>query len=280
MNNNYNNQINQAIDYIMVHLEEELNVNEIAEHCHFSKYYFNRLFKSVVGESIYSFVKRLRIEKSAFLLNVAPHKSITEIGAKFGFSSSNYSSAFKQYYNKSPASFRKYAKDYNLTGVNNYYDADFNNKGFDYYDNLIKCIEFPNLKVIYERYIGNYIEISKKNWSSFLYKVKDLIEEDTMILDISYDDPVITDENRCIYNMCITVGEDISGFNSMIIEGGRYASYRFEGPASKIFEAYQGMLKVWLPNSNITLDDRKILSKYIGVQKIDNIKIDICIPIK
>lgn len=279
MNEYYIKQINQAIDFIIDNLEEELTVSQIAKHCHFSKYYFGRLFKSVVGENLYSFLKRLRIEKSAFLLNVAPEKSITEIGAKFGYSSSNYSSAFKQHYKQSPVSFRKYSGDKLLAGCN-FYVADLNGKDYAYYNKLIKIIELPNLTVIYERQIGNYIKIAK-NWGLFLNKVTEFINDDTIIFDISYDDPVITDQNRCIYDMCITVDQNATGFSSKIIKGGKYASYSFEGPTSKIFEAYQGILKVWLPNTIITLDDREILSKYeIGEQKENNIKMDICIPIK
>ena len=40
--------INQAIDYILQHAEEELTLDEVAEHCHFSKFYFSRLFKECV----------------------------------------------------------------------------------------------------------------------------------------------------------------------------------------------------------------------------------------
>lgn len=280
MNTRYINQVNHAINYIMDHLEEELDVNAIAEHCHLSKYYFNRLFKSVVGESVYSFVKRVRLERSAFLLKVAPNKSITQIGAKFNYSSSNFSWAFKQHYNLSPAQFRKRISKRAIIDRCSLYNEDIVYKDFSYYGDRMQYIELPNLKVIYERFIGNYMETSK-NWSLFLEKTKELIDENTMFFDISHDDPVIADENRCIFDICITTDKDITGYNSMVIDGGKYVSYDFEGPHTKIFEAYQGILGIWLPNSDVTLDDRKIISLYKSVsQKFNHIKMDICIPIK
>ena len=43
--------VNRAIDYILEHLEEDLSLEKVAMHCHFSKYYFSRLFKKTIGIS-------------------------------------------------------------------------------------------------------------------------------------------------------------------------------------------------------------------------------------
>ena len=93
-----NEIINRAIDYILQHINEELSIDDVAEYCHFSKFYFSRMFKAETGESIYAFIKRLRLEQSAFKLKVEPGRTITDIGCEYGYSSSNYSSAFRQRY--------------------------------------------------------------------------------------------------------------------------------------------------------------------------------------
>lgn len=61
-----NEAVNHAIDYILQHTEEDVTLEDVADHCHFSKYYFSRLFKKQTGESIYAFIKRVRLEQSAF----------------------------------------------------------------------------------------------------------------------------------------------------------------------------------------------------------------------
>jgi AraC family transcriptional regulator len=53
--------INQAIDYILGHIEEELTLEDVAGHCHLSKFYFSRLFKEQTGESVYGFIKRVKL---------------------------------------------------------------------------------------------------------------------------------------------------------------------------------------------------------------------------
>ena len=47
--------INKAITYIMEHITDKIAVEDVAEHCHFSKFYFNRLFREETGESVYAF---------------------------------------------------------------------------------------------------------------------------------------------------------------------------------------------------------------------------------
>ncbi|MGG7185690.1 AraC family transcriptional regulator, partial [Clostridium butyricum] len=65
-----NEVVNQAITYIMKHIDGSITIEDVAGHCHFSKYYFSRIFKKETGESIYAFIKRLKLEQSAFRLKV------------------------------------------------------------------------------------------------------------------------------------------------------------------------------------------------------------------
>ena len=90
--------VNQGVDFIIGNLFDKITVNMIADHCCFSRYYFNRLFKSVIGESLYSFIKRLRIETAAFKLIKFPNLRITRVAAELGYSSSNFTVLFKKYY--------------------------------------------------------------------------------------------------------------------------------------------------------------------------------------
>ena len=102
-----NQIVNKAIDYIFSHIEKELSVDEISQYIGYSKYYLTRIFKAETGESIYAFIKRLKVEQSAWRLKVEKSRSITEIGNEFGYSSSNYATLFRDHFEKTPAQFRK-----------------------------------------------------------------------------------------------------------------------------------------------------------------------------
>lgn len=57
--------VNQSIDYIIQHIDDNLTIKDVADHFHFSKYYFCRSFKEATGESVYEFIKRLKLDQSA-----------------------------------------------------------------------------------------------------------------------------------------------------------------------------------------------------------------------
>ena len=98
--------VNQSIDYIMEHLEEDLTLDTISAQFFISKYHFDRIFKEETGESIYAFIKRCKVDQSAVDMKLNPDKSITDIGLEYGYSSSNYSSVFRKHHNTSPTRFR------------------------------------------------------------------------------------------------------------------------------------------------------------------------------
>ena len=93
-----NQLVNQSIDYIMQHLDEDLSVESVADQFFISKYHFSRIFKAVTGESVYAFMKRCKVDQSAVDMKLNPEKSITDIGLDYGYSSSNYSSVFKKHH--------------------------------------------------------------------------------------------------------------------------------------------------------------------------------------
>lgn len=101
-----NEIVNMAIDYILNNITKDITVEEVAKHCNFSRFYFSRMFKMATGEGVYEFIKKTKMEHSAFRLKVEKGRSVTDIGVKYGYSSSNYSSTFKQHHDMSPAKFR------------------------------------------------------------------------------------------------------------------------------------------------------------------------------
>ena len=86
--------INKAITYILYNLEEDISVDDVSSFCGVSKYHLNRIFRKETGEALYEFIKRNRIEHSAWRLKVEKDKSVTEICSDYGYSPSNYTTEF------------------------------------------------------------------------------------------------------------------------------------------------------------------------------------------
>ena len=274
-----NELVNQGIDYILKHLDEELTIEKVANHCHISKFHFCRIFKEETREGIYGFIKRMKLEQSALNLKFEKEKTATDIGSDYGYSSSNYSTAFKKHYRLSPSEFRS---EIESCGVLNPYNkgsiAKF--QSVEEYNRRIRIVELEDFFVVHERYLGNYLDLGK-NWGTFVEKYKDYQSENTLLIERFYTDPSVTDINQCLYDICMTVERGCILENTMIIQGGKFAIYRFDGMVKDIFTAFQGVYNVWLPFSGFKMDERYGLDIYrlMDREKMEVI-MDLCIPIK
>ena len=212
-----NESVKQSIDYIMQHLDEEISIEDVAENSHFSKFYFSRVFKAETGESIYAFIKRLKMEQSAVKLKIEKDKTITDIGFDYGYSPSNYSTAFKKHHNISPAEFRK-AMD-TISAMHPYdQDRHARFRSFEEYEQKIVITKMDDFEVICERHLGNYMALGK-NWCDFIEKYKEHFTEDTLLIERSYDDPTITDVGQCLYDLCMTIDKKLTLEHATTIPG-------------------------------------------------------------
>nr|MCR4925886.1 AraC family transcriptional regulator [Clostridiales bacterium] len=197
----YSAVINKAIDYIFENIDNDIDVEDVAKHCGYSKYHLTRMFKEDTEEAIYEFIKRVRLERSAWRLKVEKERSVTEIGGDIGYSSSNYATAFKKQMNISPANFRKNSEELVKQSAFSH--------GMSLDDIEVNCknITIENFEpfcVIYERKKGNYHKIGDE-WCAFQKKYKHLFKEDSLYIECTVDDPSITDEDECLYELCQTI---------------------------------------------------------------------------
>jgi len=102
----YVERVNRAIDHIVRNLADPAGLEEISRAAGFSPFHFHRVFKSLLGETLHQFVKRLRLERALYLMSHAPNRSLTEVSLDCGFSSSSdFSRSFKQCYGAAPSVF-------------------------------------------------------------------------------------------------------------------------------------------------------------------------------
>ena len=91
---------------------------------------------------------------------------------------------------------------------------------------------------------GNYHNLPDE-WCDFIEKYKYFSTEDTLYIECTIDDPSITDENCCMYELCQTVMPDdqkLKEHPEVLLhdfEGGKYAVYHFKGVPQLLFMVYQ-----------------------------------------
>jgi AraC family transcriptional regulator len=102
----YVERINRAIDHVVNHLAEPLDLRAMARAACLSPFHFHRVFQALVGETPAAFVKRLRLERALSLMAHGPKQPLTNIALDCGFSSSSdFSRSFKHAYGAPPGRF-------------------------------------------------------------------------------------------------------------------------------------------------------------------------------
>lgn len=106
--------ISNVITYIEEHLNEDIDLETIAEALFYSKYHLHRMFTSTTGLTIHDYMQRRRLSEAAKLL-IFSERSILEIALIAGYESQQaFTSIFKEMYKQTPYQYRKHGTYYPL----------------------------------------------------------------------------------------------------------------------------------------------------------------------
>lgn len=96
-----------ALEYIELHLAEDMKTEDIAKGVFCSKSTLEKLFQAINHMSIHDYVVRRRINRGAKLLFLDGEISILDVALQVGYSShESFTRAFKQVWNCNPSEFR------------------------------------------------------------------------------------------------------------------------------------------------------------------------------
>ncbi|PWU21794.1 MAG: hypothetical protein C5B49_02040 [Bdellovibrio sp.] len=100
-------RIQRAIDYIEEHLKDELSTESIADVTYFSMWHFQRVFSSIVGDSVKEYVRKRRLASALIELSSTDRRILDiAIGHQFE-SQESFTRAFKALYGRTPGECRK-----------------------------------------------------------------------------------------------------------------------------------------------------------------------------
>jgi AraC-like DNA-binding protein len=101
-------RLHQAVDFMMGHLGDDIDLAQIAQSAYMSKYHFARTFSSAFGVSPARWLTNARLDYAAQLLkNTRSIQSIESVARCIGYASvSSFDRAFKRYRGISPLQFR------------------------------------------------------------------------------------------------------------------------------------------------------------------------------
>lgn len=151
----------------------------------------------------------------------------------------------------------------------------------------VTIIDRPEVHVAYLRQTGAYGPSISRFW---MEKVAPWMSTNNLFgrerFGIALDDPTVTAPAKCRYDACVQsdAKEMLSGDpGRKTIPGGKYASLAFEGVGANIGEAWDALLRDWLPKSGLQLDSRPFFEHYPADGRYDPktgiFTCNICVPV-
>ena len=93
-------------DYIEVHYQEKLTLEDLARFSQYNRTYISTLFKNMVGINFHDYLMRIRMKHAIFDLT-NNQKNLTEIALEHGFSDlKSFNSRFREIFQYSPSEYR------------------------------------------------------------------------------------------------------------------------------------------------------------------------------
>ncbi len=104
----YLRSVETAISYVEEHIKGyDLDITSVCKATGVSKWYFQRIFKGVTGDSLGDYIRKRRISQAALEL-VESDRPIIHLAIDYGFESQEaFTRSFKSHFETTPAKFRK-----------------------------------------------------------------------------------------------------------------------------------------------------------------------------
>lgn len=302
----YRRRIEQAMAFIIEHLDQPVNLESIAAASHFSPYHFHRIFHGMVGETVNDFVQRKKMERAAHRLLCTPELSITDIAMRGGFSSgANFAKAFKLYFGVSPSQLRdphsrhdgKIGKLYSKYGkafsIRDLYSQTVTNTQVFTADQLKEIMMNVRIETLPQKTIA-YLTAPKGYELDAIFETWDTINgwaDSNNIQDyaarryaICHDNPMITPTEKCRYDAGIQIGESMtvnSPYKKSLIPAGKYAVAYYKGEGDKVSHFYMELYSAWFPNSGYEPDHYPPIAHYLNDSRQDGyVEMEVQIKLK
>jgi AraC family transcriptional regulator len=279
--------MHRVLEYIDQRLDEQLELDTLAKVANFSSFHFHRLFTAWFGETLGDYVRRRRLETAALRLVAQPRLPVLQVALSVGFGSTEaFARAFKTRFGSTPTAWRVTQvsnRDQLKSKLDQAPASALGNHG----RMKVTIVDRQPTTVAYLRYVG---PVGKPVSDFWITKVDPWMQTNGLYgrprYGISHDDPGITAPEKVRYDAAVEVPENFVGAGDhqmTVIPGGKYAVGKYKGTDKQIGEAWDWLLRDWLPGSGMQLDSRPSFEHYpvdaSFDQKTGEFESEICIPI-
>ena len=280
----YRESLNRVFIFIQKNLENKLTLEQMSEVAGFSQYHFHRIFSALVGEAPGEYINRIRLERVAGKLQ-STTDSITRIALDAGYDTpAALTRAFRKRFDMTPSKFRNERSPFKING--SFPQLKFSLEEAQKMKPEIKTI--PDQTVVFVRRTGKYSEAAKDSWGIIMKYAgrNNLLNEKSIFIGISHDDPDITETDKLRYDACVTIENEVfpqGEVGVQVVKGGKYAVFMHKGPYENLHDTYRAICGSWLPASGMKPRDLPCFEVYHnceGEVPPEELKTEIYLPLE
>jgi AraC family transcriptional regulator len=283
--NDYQQRILRVLTHIQEHLDEALDLEELAHVACFSSFHFHRIFAAMTGETIADHVRRLRLERAAIELRSGA-KQVIQLALDAGYEAHEaFTRAFKAAYGVSPAEFRRATGPIAIrdapSGVHFRPGVPLTTFNTNHITTKIMKVITKNIKpmrVAYLRHIGPYEGVGQ-TWNDLTAQLSadKQIRKRSVAIGIGHDNPSVTPAAELRFDACITVDEEYEPKKPVEVQtivGGDYAVAvakncrvgKTKDAFPKVKDAFQYLYGKWLARSSRELRPAPAFIRFVGAR--------------
>ncbi len=274
----YQARLNRVLDFIHDHLDNDLDLNRLAEVACLSPYHWHRIYHGMLGETVAATVRRLRLHRAAGDL-VRSNKGLREIARTCGFhSTQSFSRVFRSAFGITPGAYR-------TRGIPSTHSLELKEPTHAMYTVTIR--EFPPAHALTIAHTGSYMTISRAfDQLSGWIAAHGARSQAARMVGIFYDDPSVVPEDQLRSRAGVILPIDLAPeppVERTVIPGGRYAVVRHQGPYAELYPVYQWLYGQWLPQSGEVPADAPAFEEYLNTPMDTappDLLTDICVPLR
>jgi len=254
-------RLQRVADHLTAHLDEPLSLDRLAAIAAMSPFHFHRLWTAMLGETVASSVRRLRLERAAHQLR-ASSESITAIALTAGFASTQaFSRSFRLAAGTSPSRYRAAPIEWPAWRL-----PEPTAEGTPVLE--VRLVHMEPLTIVAKRRTGAYTDLDLAEdfmvpwqWAQEI----GYLEQLRGIYGVPWNEPEIADVP--IFYAGLDLGacpQPPAPLEIMTLRGGDYAVTRLLGPYDGIDPLTTMLYRTWLPTSGHEPADVPLFHHYLN----------------
>jgi AraC family transcriptional regulator len=279
----YESAVERALQHVVTHLDEALDLSQLARVAALSPFHFHRIFRGMLGETPLELHRRLRLERAALRLR-SEGTTVTTIALAAGYDTHEaFTRAFSAHYGCSPSQARK-LPGASIQACSRPFQIELPAPSGVHIQSLASRVASPlargeasmnvtiesrpELRVFCVQHIGPYSRISEA-----FARLRELsgraglLQGRPTMLAVYHDDPESTPEAELHSDAAVVVPEGAAlpaGLTELRIPGGRHAKLVHVGPYEELGDAWARLMGQWLPRSNERLGEGVTYEIYVN----------------